>query len=47
MFEKHGTFPKEYLELDDYSKGIIYAFLEDISDVAIAQRKSIESKSKR
>lgn len=47
MFEKHGTLPLEYIELDDYSKGVISAFLEDICDVAIQQRKELEQQTNR
>lgn len=47
MFEKHGTLPLEYIELDEYSKGMITAFLEDICEVAMKQRKDLEAESKR
>ena len=33
MFEKFGTLPEEVTELDDYQKGVIFAFLEDIVKV--------------
>ena len=33
MFEKFGTLPEEVTELDEYQKGVIFAFLEDIVKV--------------
>lgn len=49
MFEKFGTFPEEVIKLDDYQKGIIFAFLEDIVDVHEAQvkRQELEMKMRR
>lgn len=47
LFEKHGRFPKEYTDLDDYSKGVIFAFVEDIAEKAEADRKKMEQQSSR
>lgn len=46
MFEKFGTLPEAVIKLDDYQKGIIFAFLEDIVDVHEAQVKRQEREMK-
>lgn len=46
MFEKFGTLPDTVVEMDDYQKGVIFAFLEDIVEVAETQRKNAERDAK-
>lgn len=46
MFEKFGTLPEDVIKMDDYQKGIIFAFLEDIVDVHEAQVKRQECEMK-
>lgn len=47
MFEKFGTLPEEVTELDDYQKGTIFAFLEDIVNVHNEQVKRQEREAAR
>lgn len=47
MFEKFGTFPEEVVELDQYQKGIIYAFLEDMVKEHEAQKRKLETRKPR
>lgn len=42
MFEKFGTLPEIVTEMDDYQKGVVFAFLEDIVDVHVEQQKRAE-----
>lgn len=46
MFEKFGTLPDAVVEIDDYQKGVIFAFLEDIVEVAETQRRNAERDAK-
>lgn len=47
MFEKFGTLPEDVLEMDDYNKGIIWAFLEQISEEHEKRLKEIKSNGRR
>lgn len=47
MFEKFGTLPEEVLDMDDFNKGIIWAFLEQISEEHEKRLKEIEAKKRR
>jgi adenine/guanine phosphoribosyltransferase-like PRPP-binding protein len=46
MFEKFGTLPEEVTEMDDYQKGIVFAFLEDIVNVHNEQMKKQEREAR-
>lgn len=46
MFEKFGTLPEEVTEMDDYQKGIVFAFLEDIVNVHNEQMKRQEREAR-
>ena len=46
MFEKFGTLPEAVTEMDDYQKGVVFAFLEDIVDVHIKQQREQERKAR-
>lgn len=46
MFEKFGTLPEEVTEMDDYQKGTIFAFLDDIVTVHNEQVKKQEREAK-
>lgn len=46
MFEKFGTLPEVVTEMDDYQKGVVFAFLEDIVDVHIKQQREQERKAR-
>lgn len=47
MFEKFGTLPGEVTDMDDYQKGTIFAFLEDIVNVHNEQVKQQERDARR
>jgi hypothetical protein len=46
MFEKFGTLPEEVTDLDEYQKGVILAFLEDIVNVHNEQIKKQEREAR-
>ena len=46
MFEKFGTLPEEVTEMDDYQKGTVFAFLEDIVKVHNEQVKQQEREAR-
>ena len=47
MFEKFGTLPREVVDMDDYQKGIVFAFLDDIVDAHVKRQKQMERDAKR
>ena len=47
MFEKFGTLPEAVTEMDDYQKGVVFAFLEDIVEVHNKQLKRQEREASR
>lgn len=42
MFEKFGTLPEQVVEMDDYQKGVIFSYLEDIVNVRNENMKKQE-----
>jgi len=42
MFEKFGTLPEVVTEMDDYQKGVIFAYLEDMVKYHKEQREKQE-----
>ena len=47
MFEKFGTLPEAVTEMDDYQKGVVFAFLEDIVEVHNDQLKRQQREARR
>lgn len=47
MFEKFGTLPREVVDMDDYQKGVVFAFLDDIVDAHVKRQKQMERDAKR
>lgn len=47
MFEKFGTLPETVTEMDDYQKGIVFAYLEDIVKAHKEQREKQERAAQR
>lgn len=47
MFEKFGTLPETVTEMDDYQKGVVFAFLEDIVEVHNDQLKRQQREARR
>lgn len=47
MFEKFGTLPEAVTEMDDYQKGVVFAFLEDIVEVHNNQLKRQQREARR